>query len=293
MTYFCLKGFQFRIDHVDNGLLVSQNTSSRYFFSEQPSEGAVYATCFYLTDMKQFPQGAKLLEGNAWEGVDMAYSWQIVQLDKGVGVLISFKGNTCLRTAMVEVDLVAHTVSYYLQPVSLPCNIDLYENPMGVLLTIILANCHNGLVIHASGVNDNGRGYLFTGVSGIGKSTMARLWQTEGAQIVNDDRLMVMPNSFGYVIANTPMPYYDDVPKYAQLKGIFLLSQAKSNSLVQLKGATAVAKVMANCMQHLHSKYYIANHLGIIQSISCNIPVFELAFKPDGDIVTLIRSLNV
>jgi len=46
-------------------------------------------------------------------------------------------------------------------------------------------------MIHASGVNNAGHGYIFSGVSGKGKSTMAKLWDNSGARVIHDDRLIL------------------------------------------------------------------------------------------------------
>jgi hypothetical protein len=48
-----------------------------------------------------------------------------------------------------------------------------------------------GLYLHASAVELEGRVYLFSGDSGVGKSTHTRLWQQvfgESARIINDDK---------------------------------------------------------------------------------------------------------
>ncbi|MFT3740037.1 MAG: hypothetical protein QM786_14890 [Breznakibacter sp.] len=289
VEYFTLAGLRLKLGHIDDGVLVNKNAGSRYFFYEDDSCLACYDVFFRVLSVDQFPQGDVLLTGRPWDDIEMPYSWEILQLPQGVGILVHFDGKCDIETALVSIDRKARQVTYYLHPAKLPVCFDLYENPLGVLLSIYLAHFHNGVVIHASGVDDKGKGYLFTGVSGIGKSTMARIWGNGGATVVNDDRLMLMPVTDGYNIANTPMPYYTDVPKEAPLTAIFLLAQSKDNTLVPIKGAKAMAKVMANCMQHLHTRETVGHHLEIVQSIIEKVPVFELAFKPDADVVRLVR----
>jgi hypothetical protein len=184
-------------------------------------------------------------------------------------------------------------IHYYLDIMQSPALFDPFLYPLGILVFIYQALFNRGLVIHASGVQDGEKGYLFTGLSGIGKSTMARLWQEKGATIINDDRLAVMPNDDGFSIHNTPMPYYQDYPKSSHLHGIFLLKQSKENYCLPLKGATAMMRVMANCMQHFHTPELVQQHLSIVEAIMSKISVFELGFKPDTDIVDLIRNLRL
>ena len=67
-------------------------------------------------------------------------------------------------------------------------------------------------MIHASGVYYNGRGYLFSGVSGKGKTTMAGLWDNIGAQVIHDDRLIIRSIDGVYRMFNTPV-YRNDEPR--------------------------------------------------------------------------------
>ena len=55
-----------------------------------------------------------------------------------------------------------------------------------------------GLVFHASGLDDNGKGVVFVGHSGAGKSTQMGLWSHEpGVLAMNDDRMAVRVEAGG------------------------------------------------------------------------------------------------
>ncbi len=151
-----------------------------------------------------------------------------------------------------------------------------------------------GFMIHSSVVDDGGRGYLFTAVSGTGKSTMARLWESTGASIVNDDMIVVLPTADGrFEASNIPMQLYVSEPKKVQLSAFFLISQSKQNFIRPVKGARAVLRLMANTIQQVYSSEMAALYLEIISAACERIPVFELGFKPDTDIVDEIRKLNL
>lgn len=168
-----------------------------------------------------------------------------------------------------------------------------FLHPFGILLISCMQIYFGGLLIHASGVNDHGNGYLFTGVSGIGKSTMASIWENQGAQIVNDDRLMLFKEGENYIFSNTPMPYYIDVSKQAPLKAIFLLNQSTTNFCRQISGTQALSLVMANFMQQLFDSSIVEIHLEKAMDLVLKTPVYELGFKPDNEIVDLVRSLKL
>jgi hypothetical protein len=53
------------------------------------------------------------------------------------------------------------------------------SHPLDQLLVINLLSLGRGLLVHACGIDANGRGYVFLGASREGKSTTARLWLRE------------------------------------------------------------------------------------------------------------------
>ena len=67
------------------------------------------------------------------------------------------------------------------------------EYPLDELLMVNLLARGRGVEVHACGVEDSdGRGYLFVGQSGAGKTTIARLCENAGgAQVLSDDRIIL------------------------------------------------------------------------------------------------------
>jgi hypothetical protein len=147
-------------------------------------------------------------------------------------------------------------------------------------------------VIHASGIKDGSDGYLFTGVSGIGKSTMSGLWKQKGATVINDDRLWLHKSNGVWHIFNTPMQYYAQKPLMTPLNKAFLLRQSPKNKYAVVSGTQGSMRLMANCIQHLYNKDMIAAHLDRIVDLTANVPVYDLGFKPDTDVVELIRKME-
>ena len=51
---------------------------------------------------------------------------------------------------------------------------------------------YNRILMHGSAIAINGKGYIFTALSGTGKSTQAEYWkQMRGAEIINGDRVLI------------------------------------------------------------------------------------------------------
>ncbi len=150
-----------------------------------------------------------------------------------------------------------------------------------------------GVLIHSSVVADrNGDGYLFTAVSGTGKSTSARIFESEGATIVNDDMLALRPSADGgsTVAYSIPMPFYAQTPRSVALRGLFAIFQSKENVITRIRGAAAVSKIMSNVVLQPFDK--ASAQMSLDNAIACfqRIPTFSLGFKPDRDVVALVRN---
>ncbi|MBK7481006.1 MAG: hypothetical protein IPI69_15705 [Bacteroidales bacterium] len=103
------------------------------------------------------------------------------------------------------------------------------------------------LMIHASGVSYNGRVTCSAGF-GKGKTTMSLRWDNIGAQVIHDDRMIIRKTDGIYRMYNTPV-YRNDVPRSAPVDRIFLISHGNENEMVQIREASAVSMVIANCIR--------------------------------------------
>lgn len=164
---------------------------------------------------------------------------------------------------------------------------DPLEYPLDGLILYYLTVINGDIMIHASGVNHAGHGYIFSGVSGKGKSTMAKIWDDSGAKIIHDDRLIIRNTGGVYRMFNTPI-YNNDEPRESVISKIFIIEHGTENMLVPLKGANAVTQVMANCIQHNWGADIIARLLGSISIMCGAIPTSKLFFKPDRSVIDLI-----
>ena len=164
---------------------------------------------------------------------------------------------------------------------------DPLEYPLDGLILYYLTSINADIMIHASGVFYNGRGYLFSGISGRGKTTMATIWDNIGAQVIHDDRLILRNKDGLFRMHNTPV-YKNDVPRSASVDKIFLIAHGNENRMIPLKEAASVSNVVANCVQHNYSPDMIARFLGSVSLMCSQIPVAKLTFRPDRSIIEYI-----
>ena len=164
---------------------------------------------------------------------------------------------------------------------------DPLEYPLDGLVLYYLTAINEDIMIHASGVFYNGKGYLFSGVSGKGKTTIAMLWDNIGALVIHDDRLIIRNIGGVYRMFNTPV-YKNDVPRNAPINKIFLIEHGDENNMTPAKEASSVSQVISNCIQHNYSPDMIARFLGSVSMMCSKIPVATLSFKPDRSIIEYI-----
>ena len=108
------------------------------------------------------------------------------------------------------------------------------------------------LVLHSAYiVTRQGEGILFSGPSGIGKSTQAALWQRYGAaQTVNGDRALVRPDTgtvSGVMYAGTSGICRNVT---APLRAVALLHQAPESRVTDIRPQEAFARVLSQCAYH-------------------------------------------
>lgn len=164
--------------------------------------------------------------------------------------------------------------------------------PKGITDDIILTcmqAVHNitergGFLLHASWIKYRGKAILFTGPSGVGKSTQAALWETlRGAELINGDRAAVFPVPGGAEVRGIPYCGSSQVNKNQTmpLAAVVYLTQAPENSITRLTGLKAFRHVWEGCSINLWKQDAITKGTqSVIDTVSA-VPVFHLACTPD------------
>ena len=166
-------------------------------------------------------------------------------------------------------------------------NIDPLSYPLDSLILYYLTAINGDIFVHASGVTDGHSGYIFSGVSGKGKSTMAKIWNENGWKVIHDDRLIIRKRDDGYYMYNTPV-YNNDTPASSLVTAVYLIEHGNDNSSSKLTGAEAVAHFISNCIQHNWNPVFTANLLSSVSGLCSSLPLARLSFVPDKRIIDYI-----
>lgn len=143
------------------------------------------------------------------------------------------------------------------------------------------------LEMHASVIEQDGKGYMFLGPSGTGKSTHSRLWleNIERSHLLNDDNPIVRITDGQAFVYGSPWSGKTHCYKNmkVQLKAIVNLSQAKHNTLTRLPLPEAYAAVCPSCSGMRADSTAADQLFNSIATLVETVPVYHLECLPDAD----------
>lgn len=150
--------------------------------------------------------------------------------------------------------------------------------------------------IHAATIQYQGRGILFLGPSGVGKTTQAERWaQFRGASIINGDVGFVQRTPEGFLAWGTPWhgssPYClnTSVP----IKALVVLKQAPYNALRELTGFEKLKEVSNNVFYPTWLEGGMELGVETLHHLLTELPVYRLDNRADLEAVELLeRELN-
>ena len=165
------------------------------------------------------------------------------------------------------------------------------NNAMMVLYAIATAP-YNTALFHAAVVSYDGKGYMFLGKSGTGKSTHARLWlkYNEGSELLNDDNPVVRIFDGARAVVYGS-PWSGKTPCYKQLsapvRGIVKLDQAPQNEIRRMKLPESYAYMLSSSSGLKIEPEMMDALYDTISQIIQTVPMYHLDCLPDTDAARL------
>lgn len=150
----------------------------------------------------------------------------------------------------------------------------------------------NGLMLHASAVELDGKAYLFSGPCGTGKSTHTKLWKQvfgESAIVFNDDKPAIRLLDDRWYAYGTPWCGKDGINENRKvpLAGICFLKQADHNQIRCLSKIEAMQKIISQTTYKLKNPEMMNLMLNHVESLIEEIPVYLLENRPEPEAVYL------
>jgi hypothetical protein len=161
--------------------------------------------------------------------------------------------------------------------------------PLDELLLQHHAAHARAFVVHACGIEQDGRLALFCGESGAGKTTTARLWRRRRlrSRVLSDDRILV--RSGPGLARGWGTPWHGSgrfaSPRGARLGAVFFLERGARSEAVALSRAEATARLLARSFPPPWEASGVSRVLRSCDRVAARVPAFLLRFRPDATAV--------
>jgi len=169
-------------------------------------------------------------------------------------------------------------------------------NPIVEVCLLSRLALDGGLVLHAAGVSFQARGYVFTGASGAGKSTIAQLFADKGALILSDERVILRQQGSSITVYGTPWVGSGQYAAQASqsVTGLYGISHgAHRHRLEPLSPTKTMSLLLQQAFLPHWDRLAMEATLEFLASLTAHVPCFSLAFLMQGDVVERLQTRPV
>jgi hypothetical protein len=165
------------------------------------------------------------------------------------------------------------------------------DSVLRILHSLILAQ-RGGFLLHAASAICDGRAYLFSGVSGAGKTTMTQLAPAD-ITLLTDEISYLRPNGEGYSAFGTP--FAGELARAgencaAPVSALFFLEKGPENRVDELSSAEAVRLLMRNILFFAEDHGLVEKLLDTACDFVARVPIRRLMFYPDASVWNEVRN---
>lgn len=151
----------------------------------------------------------------------------------------------------------------------------------------IAALPHGTVAFHSSVIRYRGKGVLFLGESGTGKSTHTRLWREHipGAELLNDDSPIIRATERKAIVFGSP--WSGKTPCYRNescpITAVVRLSQAPHNHIRRLRPIEAIGALLPSAPPAFARDERLSDDTcGLLSRLIAQVPVYHLECLPDA-----------
>jgi hypothetical protein len=163
------------------------------------------------------------------------------------------------------------------------------DSVLRILHTLLLTS-EAGFLVHAASVVRNGRAFLFAGVSGAGKTTIAKLAPPD-AILLTDEISYVRRQQGQYYAFGTP--FTGELARLgenlrAPLAAVYLLAKGPENTIEPMTVADASCALLRNILFFARDDELSTLVFQAACDCVCRLPVSRLTFVPDARVWELV-----
>jgi hypothetical protein len=167
------------------------------------------------------------------------------------------------------------------------------DSVLRIVHSLILAR-RDGFLLHAASAICDGRAFLFSGVSGAGKTTMTRLAPPD-ITLLTDEISYLRPGASGYSAFGTP--FAGELAKAgencsAPVSALFFLEQGPENRIDALPPSEAVRRLMRNILFFAEDRALVEQIFASACDFVSRVPIRRLTFYPDTRVWDKVRGFG-
>ena len=166
--------------------------------------------------------------------------------------------------------------------------------PLDQLMTMFLLAPRGGCIVHSAGLAVDGRGLAFVGRSGAGKTTLMSVIEEKPEHLrLSDDRVIFRLENGGARIYGTPWAGEGMVAAnaHAGLEAIVFLHHGPKNRIESITASDAARQLLPTTSIPWFDGEILSGCIETLDRIVERVPTYNLHFRPDRDVTTIIRSI--
>jgi hypothetical protein len=165
-----------------------------------------------------------------------------------------------------------------------------FDSVLRIVHSLVLAR-RGGFLLHSASVIRNGTAFLFSGVSGVGKTTISSLAPAD-VTLLTDEISYVGREQNQYRAYGTP--FAGELAKIgenvsAPLKALYFLAQGPENRIEPLKPTDAAAMLLRNTLFFAHEPELVRMVFNNACEFACRVQPSRLTFTRDRRVWELIH----
>lgn len=188
-----------------------------------------------------------------------------------------------MANLMITPDFTCGTVNIVAEVIDLTTILPVYILSMIIMNFLSLRNA--GIIFHGSAISCGAYSTIFTGKSGVGKSTLSYLFDAEGYKKYGDDKLILTSNGEQTLCSSAPFDW--KASKWTNYTGdakfIFLLkhSNSKENIIREVNKEYIIKQIFYSNYIPFYLDNGVERNYKLLNNLLRNVLIYEYEFLPE------------
>lgn len=165
-------------------------------------------------------------------------------------------------------------------------------NPLVEVCLLTRLAREGGLLLHSAGILSPTGGYIFTGQSGAGKSTLSGFFDTCGASVLSDERMIIRKSGAAFAIHGTPWVGSGVFARNESglLTELFCIRHGAQHQIENMTPGAVLAHILPQCFLPHWDRSAMESTMAFLSDLIVHVPCLRLTFAKHPDIIDYIQS---